>query len=279
MFKWIRRLLVWGLAGALVVGSVTWLAGGRHAFSYLRSSGKMLRTTVKDSIPVGFEIQRAKDLLDELEPELRKNLRLVAQEETEVANLDREIAQQAGRIESEREKVSYLRRELDTREVSYEISGLEYSRAEVVEELARRFEHLRTSEMLLNGKRDLLRNRKRSLDAALKRLEKTRVARLDLESQIKALEAQFLLLEAQSTESEFHIDDSKLAQTHEIIGELKKRLEVSQRLLAHEAKFIENIPIEHANETAVVEKVDDYLQKKEKPRAEASRAVTSTRLD
>lgn len=256
MFKWTKRILLGGLVvvGASVLFFHTGLA------SYVKSSSRMIKSAVEDAIPVEFEIQRARDMLEDLIPEMRANLRLVAAEEVDVAHLEGEIAREADAIEKEARKLQTLREELRTDMASYPISGRTYTREEVVEELARRFEHLKTAELLLDGKKELLRNRQRSLDAAVQKLENTRRARLELASQIEALEAQFRLIQAQSTESEFHLDETKLARTQKVIGQLKKRLEVAQKELAWEARFVENIPVdEPVNETSIVERVDQYF--------------------
>jgi hypothetical protein len=262
MFKWTRRIIVWGVLGSVAVVGVGWFFGGRHVLSYMRTSKSMIEASVKDSIPIEFEIQRAKDLLEDLIPELRANLRLVAAEEVEVANLEKDLAEDAQAIASETGKVQYLRDTLKQHQVSYTIQDHPYSRAEIIEELARRFESLRTAELLHKGKQDLLKNRKRSLDAALKKLDHTRLARIELESQIEALEAQFRLIQAQSSGSEFRLDESKLTQTQEIIAELKKRLEVAQKVMAREARFVENIPLGTVNEANVVERIDGYFSAK-----------------
>ncbi len=258
-FKWTRRIVI----GGVILLGISFLFLKTGIGSYVKSSTRMLETAVKDSIPVEFEIQRARDLLEDLIPEMHANLRLVASEEVDVANLEKEIDRQREAVAGERRKIQVLRDALKTQLTSYTFRGREYRRGELVDELARRFEHLKTAEMLLKGKSDLLRNRRRSLDAALQKLEKTRMARIELASQIEALEGQFRLIQAQSAGSEFHLDDSKLARTQHVIAELKKRLEVAQRVLAREAHFVEMIPIDPVSETELVEKVDTYLTGKD----------------
>jgi hypothetical protein len=261
MFKWTKRIVI-GLVAAVVAGLLVF---GTGFGSYLRTSGKMIQTAVKDAIPVEMEIQRARDLLEDLIPEMRANLRLVAAEEVEVANLQKEIQRQREAVAAESAKTQALRDTLRTHMASHTIAigGQEYPRAELVDDLARRFEHLKTAEMLLAGKGELLRNRQRSLDAAIQKLEKTRIARIELAAQIEALEGQFRLMQAQSAGSEFHIDDSKLAQTQKVISDLKKRLAVAQRVLAREARFVDLIPVEPVSESALVERVDTYFAKKQ----------------
>lgn len=269
MWKWIRRGMMTALFLGVVGGVVVYTGAG----SYLRSSGKMIKTVFKDSVPVEFEIQRARDLLEDLIPELQANLKLVASEEVEVASLEREIQTQRGAVAEETGKVQKLRSLLQSSLASFSIGGRDYRREELTQDLSRRFENLRTAEMLLEGKDELLRNRKRSLDAAIQRLERTRIARVELASQIEALEGQFRLLEAQSRGSELHIDGSKLAQTEKVLTELKKRLAVAQRVLAREARFVDEIPLDVVQESTVVERVDAYFARKSGDAVEASGAL------
>jgi hypothetical protein len=273
MFRWTKRIVL----SALALGLVGGICFGSGLFSYVRSSSRMLKTAVKDSIPVEFEIQRARDLLEDLIPEVQANLRLVAAEEVDVANLEKEIEKERQSAAQEKDKIHVLRSALQTEKVSYTFGQREYKRSNVVEELARRFEHLKTAQMLLSGKEDLLKNRRRSLDAALEKLEKTRLARIQLAAQIEALEGQFRLVQAQSAGSEFHLDQSRLAQTERVIAELKKRLEVAQRVLAREAKFVELIPIETESESRLVERVDAYFAGKGEGLANAPEAADAAR--
>lgn len=257
LWKWTKRAIVGGALCAAIVG-VVYVSG---ASSYVVSSSRMIQTAVKDSIPTEFELQRARDMLDDLVPELRANVRVVAAEDVAVANLEKEIASESTRIETERGKVLSLRDALRQQQVSYRFGGIDYEREEVVNELERRFDNLRTAEKMLDSRQELLSNRRRSLNAAINKLEKTRVARVQLAAEIEALEAQFRLIEAQSTESQFTLDDSKLAQTQKLIGELKNRLQVAQNVMAREARLIEFIPVEEVvSESTVVGRIDSYFE-------------------
>lgn len=274
MFKWIKRLAiasaVVGASGAVVVAT--------GAGSYLKSSGRLLRSAVKDAVPIEFEIQRAKDSLEGLVPAAQEALRDVAREEVEVASLEKEIDREKDLLAVETTKVQKLRSTLTPQLTSYSVGGREYRRQELVEELARRFESLKTAELLLRGKEDLLRNRRNALEAAVQKLEKTRLARLELASQIEALEAQYHLLQAQSSGSTFRIDDSKLSQTEAIISELKKRLSVAQRVLAREAQFVETIPVDTTKEANVVESVDAYFHRQCEPSSQGGAVAAETRI-
>jgi hypothetical protein len=271
MFKWTKRIVL----GALVLGGLAALTVATGAYSYVRSAGNMLQSKVQNAISFELEIQRARDTLADLVPEMHANLRLVAAEEVEVANLEKEMTEDHEALERQRQRVQTLRTSLRSEKVAFDFGGRGYTRAEVVEELSRGLEQLKTGEVLLTGKEELLKNRRRSLDAALQKLEKTRTARVELAAQIQSLDAQFRLVEAQSKGSEFRLDSSKLAETQNIIALLKKRLAVAQRVLAREARFVEMIPLESEGEDEVIERVDAYLSGAA-DEAEAARAPTST---
>ncbi|MHC4230725.1 MAG: signal peptide-containing protein, partial [Planctomycetota bacterium] len=79
--KWLKRSVI-VVAGLSVAGSLLF---GKDVVSYVRSSAKSVRTVVKDSVPIEFELRRARDLVEDIIPEMHANVRLIAQEEVEVA--------------------------------------------------------------------------------------------------------------------------------------------------------------------------------------------------
>ena len=87
--------------GLLTVGAVA-LAGafvfGRDAFSYVSSSARSVQSAVKDSVPVEFQLRRARDLVDDIIPEMHANIRLIAQQEVEISRLTKDIADSKDRV-------------------------------------------------------------------------------------------------------------------------------------------------------------------------------------
>jgi len=256
MYLKLAKFVVGGIAGVLLVGVL--LFGG-DALSYLSSSAKSVRAAVKESVPPEFELRRARDLLEQILPEMQANIRLIAEEEVEIESLRAEIQQAEVALAKERSRVNRLRELLRTQQAAYRLGGYEYSREQVMEELARRFEQLKEAEAILAAKRRLLRNREQSLRAAMQMLERTRTQKARLEAQIESLEAQWRLVKAASAGSRFQIDRSKLAQTEKLIREIKKRLDVAERMLAHEARFVQAIEIDEVDEQELLAEVDHYL--------------------
>ena len=187
MIRWTFKTISIFLLSVVTLFGFGFVATGTNVFGYLRSSTNMIQKSVKDAIPIELELQRARDLLGDLVPEIKKNLSEVVTEEVEIAELEHEIGEQREAIDVERERVCKLRVSLRQQQDGYRFANHDYSRGEVVTELKRRFEQLKTAEMLFEGKENLLVKRQRSLEAAQTKLEKTRLARIDLEAQIEFL--------------------------------------------------------------------------------------------
>ncbi|HOA73939.1 MAG TPA: hypothetical protein PK458_20565 [Phycisphaerae bacterium] len=248
--------------GAMVVGGLTLVGGllfGTDAVSYLRSSAHSVQVAVKDSVPIEFELKRARDMLDQIIPEMHANVRMIAQEEVEVAEIKADLEQANTALVAERTRIERLRDMLKVQQATYKVGGLTYTREQVKEELARQFDRYKEAELVKAGKERLLESRQKALQAAMAMLDRTRSQKMRLEDQIQSLEGQYRLIKAASVGSKLNIDNSKLAQTERLIGEVKKRLDVAERVLAHEAKFIQPMAIDTISEPDLIEQVDEYF--------------------
>ncbi len=273
--KWLKRgtiaVVGLGLAGGLLFGG--------DVVSYVRSSAKSVQTAVKDSVPIEFELRRARDLLEEIIPEMHANVRLIAEEEVEVAALKADIAESKDSLAQEQIRMRSLRSALEEPQHTYNFAGRQYSRNYVKEDLARRLEAVKEAEVVLASKKRLLETRQESLAGAMQLLEKTRSRKRLLEDKIEALASQHRLVKAAAVGSRIEVDSSKLAQTEKLITQIKKRLDVAERVLAHESKFVQPIPVDTVVEKDLLAQVDEYFQSKEEPtvvaRAEAEEATES----
>ncbi len=244
----------------LAAGAVLGVAAfGTDVFSYVGSSAKSMRMAVKDSVPIEFELRRASDLLDDIVPEMQANIHLIAQEEVELVSLKADIARSEESIEQGRSGLARLRDRLASPQVEFVIHGARYSRRNVKADLARRFDRAREAEVILEGKHRLLIARENSLRAAMELLEKTRGRKVLLAEKISSLEAQHRLVKAASAGSEFQVDSSKLAQAEKLIKKIRKRLDIAERVLSHEARFTEAIPVDTVDEGDLLTEVDEYL--------------------
>lgn len=258
IMRWVKYGAV-GAGGLLLVGTL--LFGG-DVFSYIRSSASTVQTAVKDAVPVEFELKRARDLLDDIIPEMHANVRLIAQEEVEIANLKGDIQRHQLAMADEKVRIAKLREALTVQQVSYAFGGMQFTREQLKEDLSRRFEHFKEAEVVLAGKARLLSNRERSLQAAVQMLDRAKGQKARLEDRIAGLESQYRLIKAAAAGSRIEMDNSKLAQTERVIDDIKKRLDVAERVLAHETQFTQQIPIDTIDERDLVQQVDEYFAPK-----------------
>ncbi|MCY2951159.1 MAG: hypothetical protein NTU53_04175 [Planctomycetota bacterium] len=255
----IIRTVKWVVLGGIGVALAGGAIFGTDLPSYVYSSAKSVRTAVKDSVPVEFELTRARDLLNDIIPEMQANIRLIAQQEVEIASLKQDIGQSQKSLAEEQMRVAKLRDCLATSQVSFSFGHLDYSRDQLREDLARKFDHYKEAEVILTGKQRLLQNREKALMGGMQAIERTRAQKSLLESKIEALQGQYRLVQAASVGSKVTVDNSKLAQTEKVIAQIKKQLDVAERVLAHEARFTESIPVDGINEKDLMMAVDEHF--------------------
>jgi hypothetical protein len=272
IIKWLKRSVL-VVAGISLVGGLIF---GKDVVSYVRCSAKSVRTVVKDSVPIEFELRRARDLLEEIIPEMHANVRLIAQEEVEVAGLKVDIAKGEKVIEEEQVRITKLRNALEKPQAEYCFGGREYPRSYVKEDLASRFERFKEGELVLASKRRLLATRENSLTAAMELLERTRSRKRILQDKIESLASQHRLVKAAAIGSQIQVDNSKLAQTEKLISQIKKRLDVAERILAHENQFVQAIPVDAVAEEDLLIQVDDYFKAKDQQQRRLASTASQT---
>ena len=232
----IIRSLKWGAAavtGAILVGGLLF---GPDLVSYARCGFTNVREEVRAAIPVDVELERARQLINEINPELRSNIRMIVSEEVAVKSLKKDIAAALENVAAQRHQVALLRNRLnDTQLVSLEMGDREVPRAKVVEKLSSRLTRFKQAQAELASKQQMLSIRERSLMAAQELFEKSRARKAELEQQVEALAAKHKLIKAQSVNSSMPIDDTRIARANRLMEDISQRLETAERLLHYEA--------------------------------------------
>ena len=262
----ITKVVKRSIIGLVVLGAAGGFLLGGDMLSYVSSTGDAIRTGVKDAIPVEFELRRARDLVEEILPEMHANQKLIVQEEIEVIALQEDIDNSEVSLLAEKTRIDKLRNTLASQFASYEFGRHTYSRTELVDDLNRRFEQYKQAKLVLDGKKALLATREKSLSAARQHLDSIRSRKKMLEIKIEGLEGQYRLVQASAAGSGIELDDSKLAQSEKLLKEIKKRLDVAERMLAFEGQFIQPLDFDEpvVSETDLIESLDDYFAPKTK---------------
>lgn len=245
-----------GCTGFVVLGSVLF---GNEMFSYLRTSAGTVRESVREAVPVEFELQRARDLIEEILPEIHASVRMVAEDEVEIAALEKDLKHSAEQLDKDRALLSSLRDKLEVDQVSYEVGHREFSRPQLTEQVALKLARLKDAEMIYASKQRLLETRQQSLQAAMQMLDRARSRKGQLEQKVEALVAQHRLLKASAIGSRVHVDHSKLSKADQLLSDIQKRLDVSERVLAH-ASVPEITMEEVIDEASLLAEVDEHLR-------------------
>ena len=129
--------------------------------------------------------------------------------------------------------------------------------------MANRCERFKEGELVLASKKRLLTTRENSLHAAMQLLEQTRSRKRMLQDKIESLASQYRIVKAAAIGSNIQVDNSKLAQTEKLITQIKRRLDVAERVLAHESQFVQAIPVDAVVEADLLTQVDEYFETRE----------------
>ena len=253
--KCVKATCVVALVGAVVGG----MAFGTDCLSYVKCSAKSVQGAVRDSVPIEFELKRAKALLDEIIPEMHANIRLIAQEEVEIASLKADLENGIRALDEEKERIGKLSTALAVERVSYTVGNRRFNRYDLKIDLAARFARFKEAEIVHASQGRLLSTRQGTLQAAVALLDKTKSQKRLLADKISALEGKYRVVKAAASGSHLTIDNSKLAQTEKLISQIKKRLDVAERVLAHESKFVQSIPVDLIEESDLLAQIDEHF--------------------
>lgn len=256
----IKRLIL--AAGLTTLGSIVLF--GSDAASYLRTSTGYFKQSVYSSVPVEFQIQRARQMLSDLVPEVQKNMHLIAREEVEVDRMAGQIGELETRLAKEKEQISQLKRDLSSGKAEFQYGGRKYNADQVKLDLASRFERYRTGDATLASLRQMHAARQKGLEAARQKLEGMLASRRQLQVEVENLEARNQMVAAARTTSNYQFDDSRLGRVKALVDDLKARLEVDERMVHAEGQFHDEIPVDKPDGKDVIEQITKYFATQEK---------------
>ena len=252
----IKKGILAGAAAMLLAGFFF----GRDAWSYMSTSAGWVKDSVKSSVPMEFEIERARTMIKDLVPDIQKNMHVIAKEEVEVERLEKQIAQSENKLNTDRASLLRLKSDLAGNQDRYEYGGRTYTVSQVKLDLANRFERYKTGDATLASLREIHSARQNSLEAARQKLEGMLAAKRQLEVDVENLEARLKMVEAAQTTSEYNFDDSRLSRAKELISDLRTRLDVAAKMVDAQGNFHAEIPLEETATGDIVEEVTEYFQ-------------------
>jgi chromosome segregation ATPase len=240
--------------GALLVGT--------EAASYFRTSWGKAKSTVKNSVPVEFQIERARQMIKDIEPEVRNAMQVIVKQEVEVANLQKQISEKETRIGKEKEDLLKLNTDVKSGKESFEYSGRKYTREQVNADLARRFDRYKTAEATLATLKKIHQSRGTSLEGARQKLENMLSLRRDLKVEVEDLEARMQMVAAAETADKYNFSDSEMGRVKELVNDLRTRLDVAERLAQTEGLYRDEIPMNQPTPGDISQQINEHFSGK-----------------
>ena len=255
------------------LGFVLILLFGRDVISYVTTTGDQVSEAVRAQIPIDFEIERAKKMIESLTPQIRNSMVAIAREEIAIENLDARV----GRLEADhadaKARLTSLQSQLETDREEFKLGTTFYTATEFTKYAESRFEHFKTQGETLNSLRNTLVARRQGLASASKQLNELVSAKDQLRAEIESLEAREKMnavARANNETSLASLDESKLTRTRELIREIETRIRVEERLTATEQHVMEGVlpvvDVVHSNNeqaetrrNEVVKKISNYF--------------------
>jgi peptidoglycan hydrolase CwlO-like protein len=256
----LKKLLI----GGGTVATLAALIFGKDVVSYARTAWSATRDAVKSEVPLEFQVQRARTSVKELMPAIQTKLKTIAEQQVEVEHQTREIARRSEDLQRQKEEMLTLKRDLATEQVSYRYGGRAYSADEVRHDLRTRFDRFKVAESLVQHDQQILEMREQALRGHERQLDEMLAQKKELETQVEQLDARLQTIRAEQTVSAPDLDESALAGAKQLIAEVNKQLDVQEKLLDAQGKFVGVIPVETkpiVDVGNVTAEIDQYFNK------------------
>ncbi len=241
------------------LGVTTLVLFGRDAASYVSTTYGKLTNSVQESVPVEFQIDRARKMVKDLEPEIRNSMHVIAKEEVALESLNQQIDMNQAKTDKDKSDILRLQADLGENKNTYRYASRSYSSDEVKQDLSRRFNRFKVADDTLASMKHMRDAREKNLDAAQQKLAAMINARRKLDVDIQNLEAKRKLVEVAQASSEYVFDDSQLARCKELIGDIRTRLDVAAKLANADVSVDTEIPLDEATPSDITDQVTEYF--------------------
>lgn len=221
MFK---KLLL--LSGVLVVCG--WAFGshaGREAVSYIKTGFKELRNSTKSVVPIGFELKRAEEMVNQLDRLDDKLISSLAQQITQLKRAEEDVETMTVNLDNKRNEVQTKHIELKT----VKVAGNKPTSSELSRTLAleNEFKALKKMEASLKLRQGSLENYQARVEALKKQREELKNQKLELSTKVTQLKTDMKYLEVAQMKSKHVGEDYQLPE----LGDLKNLLkEIEDRI-------------------------------------------------
>ncbi|MCO8125498.1 hypothetical protein NHH03_27415 [Stieleria sp. TO1_6] len=251
----LKKAIVAGGAAALLSS----MAIGVPLASYTRCGVSWLRDSASDSVPLEWELKRARQMITDLKPEISDNAQRIAREKIQVVRLEKQLNETETRLAKAEDDIQTLTSDLEGGQQHYTYAGRTYTSVQVKDDLKNRFKRFQTRRATADKLQQMLTARESSLSAAQQRMEEMLSARRQLEVEVENLQARLGALRVAQTASQLNLDDSHLSQTRRLLDEIATRIDVEEETMSVDAEYFGEINLEESNDEDLLEDIATYF--------------------
>ena len=251
----IKKLVLFGALAAVGLTVVFGTAG----LSYVRTGWQAASDGVRQNMPVEWEIKRARQMIDDLKPEIARNMHLVAREEVGVERLAADVTAKNQQIAKAKQQILQLKGDLESGSVRLVYAGQNFTSTQVKDDLAARFKQFQVHEKTVSKLSQILSAREKNLAAARRKLDEMQSAKRQLEVEVENLQARLTMVQVAQTASPVSLDDSQLSSTRQLLDDIRTRIDVAEKLAVSEGSLEGSIPLEEAASEDLLSEIADYF--------------------
>jgi predicted nucleic acid-binding Zn-ribbon protein len=235
-FNMVCSMVKKALVGTALGAGTLFLVFGTSAPSYVKTAFHKVRENVKESIDPQFDIDRARQDIENLTPMFDQNKETLARAEADAETLEGEVIAMQASLDQGKQTILAMQHKLKTGE--FRLTGHIADTADNLKaELANRLDTYGYKSDTLKQKQEVLKAKRRIIEAAHEQLENLRSQKSLLLGKLANIEAKLRVLEAAQTKNEFNFDGSTLSHAKKTIADLEKRLNVMSHRAAIDGRY------------------------------------------
>lgn len=239
------------VAVAVVAGLI--LLNKTSIGSYVGFGWKKGKELFKQQVPPEVQVERLRYELTQLDPEIKKARRTLAEEAVAVEDLRKDVAKTQRGLEERLREILAVRTDVESDASKLNYNGREYPAAVVRSRLAMDWESYKRTEEALKSKVKLLEARELALADGHKQLAGMTGLKDQLQAELDQVEAELKTLRLAQTRNNIQIDNTRITRFKDSLAELQRRIKVETRVMEYEG-----VPTNH---TAAFEKPVDVAEK------------------
>lgn len=250
-----KKLIVTGL----VAGVAAILVFRGEAISYVKTSAGWIKDSVKQNVPIEFQIERAEDMVGDVDGEIRRAKEGVATSVVQLRRLEKKVASLQESQDKSKTDLMRLKADVSSGQQFVSYGGRNFTIEQVKVDLTHRFARHKKNDEALASLKETVSLRQRAVDGAKQKVAALEAEREELLANIGLLKARVEEVGALKAASEFNFDDTRIGRVRDLVDELQARLDVDEELaMAHGGSFGE-IPLDELAPETIADEVTAYF--------------------